>query len=326
MATSGTIGTTTINTATLIEHALLRVRVSPTDQTPEMIKWAKDNLYILLLNLSNRGLNMWCVDRGYIGLTAGKATYDTPQGTLDILNVVHSQPTLPAVTVSAIVDGSEAQLDAGAQAIVRIGFYLNAAFTGVLNLARSSDGITYTTVSALPSTTYQADTWYYADLPGSQTYEYFSVTGTAAPVTNIRLITVSADLPLTIWNRDTFAAINNKTQTGHPATNYFFEKKIPPAITLWPVPDLDTNYIMFYRHRQVQDVGSLTQEVEIPARWIEGVIWQLALRLAFELPQVSPDLLTLLTQMADRYEFEAEASETDGAPIYLTPGIGVYTR
>lgn len=326
MATSGTIATTTINTATLIEHALLRVRVSPTDQTPEMIKWAKDNLYILLLNLSNRGLNMWCVDKGYIGLTVGQMTYDTPPGTLDILNVVHSQPVLQAVTVVPIVGGAAAQTTGAPSAVVRVGFYFNAAFSGALTVSKSPDGITYTALTTLPIASYLPSQWYYYDLPASTVEVYYSVTGTAAPVTNIRLISSTYDLPLTVWNRDTFAAINDKNKQAHPATNYFFEKKVTPTITLWPVPDLDTNYILFYRHRQVQDIGSLTQQIEIPQRWVEGIVWQLSLRLAFELPQVASELLTLIAQMADRYEFEAETSETDGAPIYLTPGIGVYTR
>ena len=59
MATSGTIATTTITTATLIEHALARIKLPLTAQTPEVIQKALDNLYFLLLNLSNNGLKLW---------------------------------------------------------------------------------------------------------------------------------------------------------------------------------------------------------------------------------------------------------------------------
>ena len=83
---------------------------------------------------------------------------------------------------------------------------------------------------------------------------------------------------------------------------------------------------MIYRHRQPQDVGSLTQQLEIPQRWLDGFIWLLAARLCFELPNVDPATQQIVVQMADKQVFEAEQSETDGAPIYITPGIGCYTR
>jgi hypothetical protein len=48
--------------------------------------------------------------------------------------------------------------------------------------------------------------------------------------------------------------------------------------------------------------------------------------LCFELPSVPDAVINIVVQMADKQVFEAEQSETDGAPIFLTPGIGVYTR
>lgn len=325
MATSGTVATTTVNTATLIEHALLRVKVPLSSQTPEVLGIARESLYMLMLGMSNNGLNLWCVDKGYLGLTAGQATYSLPSGTLDVLNVSHSAPTILDSTFAAVANGGEAELDATA-ASIRLGYYFSAAYTGALTLASSSDGVTYTTLTTLASATYAAGVWYYTDLPISTSALYFRITGAAAPVSNIRVISVSYDLPLTQWNRDTYIAINNKEKQSHPATNYFFEKKITQTLTLWPVPDSDENYLIYYRHRQIQDVGSLIQELEIPARWLEGIVWQLALRLAFELPQVDPQLIQVIAPMAEKYEFEAELGETDGAPIYLTPTIRGYTR
>jgi hypothetical protein len=59
---------------------------------------------------------------------------------------------------------------------------------------------------------------------------------------------------------------------------------------------------------------------------MDGFIWLLSARLCFELPGIDPTKQTLIVQMADKVVLEAEQSETDGAPIYLTPGIGVYSR
>jgi len=321
MTTSGTVATTIIDTAAMVEHAFRRAKIPPAQQTPETIQIAHENLYFILLNLSNRGLNLWAVEKGFMGLRSGQAEYTTPAGTLDVLNVVYSTPTLETVTFSAIAAGGQATISSAA--IIRLGFKLSAAFTGDIQF--KSNGTLLTT---LATATYAADTYYWADLPVITTGTVFTVES-AAPypsVSDIKCVSQVYDLPLSIWNRDTWAALNNKQKQAHPATNYFFEKKLTPTITLWPVPDNDNDHLMIYRQRQPQDVGTLIQQVEVPQRWYDGLIWLLAAKIGFELPSVDPTHLQLLIQMADKMEFEAEQSETDGAPIYITPGIGVYTR
>lgn len=322
MATSGTVATTVIDTAALIEHAFRRAKVPPSQQTPETVQIARENLYFILLNLSNRGLNLWAVEKSFIGLIAGKATYDTPAGTLDVLNVVYSTPTLATVTFAAIAAGGQATISS--TTIVRVGFKFSSAFSGDIQVKSSG-----TLLTTLPTYAYAADQYYWADLPTITTGTVFTVETAAAPypaVSDIKLVSQLYDLPLSIWNRDTWAALNNKQKQGHPSTNYFFEKKLTPTLTLWPVPDNANDHLMIYRQRQPQDVGTLIQQVEVPQRWYDGIVWLLSAKIGFELPSVPTEHLTLLTQMADKMEFEAEQSETDGAPIYITPGIGAYTK
>ena len=328
MATSGTVATTVIDTVKVLEHAFRRVGLTPSALTPETWSIAKENLYFLLLNLSNRGLNLWAVEKAWIGLQSGKATYDTPAGTLDLVNVTYSTPTVETSTFAATASGGTAQLGA-ATAIIRSGFTLSTAFTGTIRIRQSADGATYTTVMALPSQSYAADTWYWQDLVASTSNIYFSVDAAAAPypvVSSIRLVSQVADLPMSIWNRDTYMAIPNKMQPGSPSTSYFFEKKLTPTITIWPVPNNNTNHLTVIRHRQPQDVGGMTDQLEIPQRWMDGIIWLLASRLCFEIPGVDAQRGQMVMQMAQQQEFEAELSETDGSPVIFNTGIGVYTR
>jgi hypothetical protein len=74
------------------------------------------------------------------------------------------------------------------------------------------------------------------------------------------------------------------------------------------------------------DVGALTDELEVPQRWYEAIIFMLSHRMSLELPQVPMDRTLYLEKMADRYFTEAEAEERDKSPIYLSPNISVYTR
>lgn len=328
MSTSGTVATTVIDTSALLEHAFRRVRVLPAAQTPETVLVAKECLYMLLLNLGNRGLNLWCVEKVLLGLQAGRATYTTPAGTLDVLNVLHTQPTLADGAFAATSTGGIFTATTSVKGL-RLGVKFSTAYTGVLTLSSSEDGISYAAAVTVPSATYAADQFYWFELPVAELRGYYSVDGPSATYPALADVIVAFalyDLPTTQWSRDTYAAINAKAQMSHPVTNYFFEKKLTPTLTLWPVPDIETNHITMFTHRQPQDVGTLVQQLDIPQRWLDGIIWLLAARLCFELPSVDVNLAQLVVQMADKQEFEAEQSESDGAPIYLTPGVGVYTR
>lgn len=325
MSTSGTVATTIIDNSALIEHSIRRCGIPPIGQTPETILIAKENLYMLLLGLSNSGLNLWAVEKTFIGLNVGQPTYVTPAGTLDVLNVVFCTPTL--VTSTFAVGGLGGAATFASSDVIRVGFEFSADYTGTLVFSTSTDGITYTPTTTLTSESYTTGQYYWADLTAKATCTNIGIDGgTVAPISGMKIVTSSVDLPVTQWNRDTYSVINDKSRTGHPSTSYFYEKKLVPQITLWPVPDSADNHLMIYRHRQPQDVGTMIDQIEIPQRWMDGFIWLLSARLCFELPNVDPARQTLIVQMADKVMLESEQSETDGAPIYITPGIGVYTR
>lgn len=327
MTTSGTVGNTVIDTSKLIEHALRRCRVKPALQTPEIITTAKESLYMLLLTLANRGLNLWCIETDYVGIQTGQSIYDMPAGTIDVLNLVYSQPSRVIGTDTPVTNGLMTQLSGDTQ-VRRIGVKVSAVTAlNTLTIESSSDGAAWTTVKSVMAADFAANTWYWYNLDPSVTATYFraSFSGPAS-VSEFYLASSVYDLPLTQWNRDTWSAINNKSQQGRPSTSYYYEKLLNPRVTLWPVPNNDYDHLTVFRHRQVQDIGTLVQTVEVPQRWMEGIVWQLASRLCFELDIVDPSMIPNILTMADKNLLEVESNETDGAPIMLQPQISVYTR
>jgi hypothetical protein len=288
---------------------------------------ATQNLYLILLNLSNRGLNLWCVQSDYIGLTAGKSVYEMLGGTIDITNVIYCQPTRVTGTDTAGVASFTTALTS-ATAVRRVGFKFSViAPSESIALQTSSDGVVYETFQTFSRSDWVAGTWYWYDLDAVTTSQYFRIeTLSAITVTEFYLATNSADLPVVQWNRDTWSTINNKVQQGRPSTNYYLEKLMTPRITLWPTPNNSYDHLQVFVQRQVQDIGRLSQQIEVPQRWVEGIIWQLSVRIGFELPQVDPAILQLASAMADKVLIEVEHEESDGAPIVLQPGISVYTR
>jgi hypothetical protein len=150
-----------------------------------------------------------------------------------------------------------------------------------------------------------------------------SVTGT---VTDLFLSTNNREIVTSPFNRDDYANQPNKNSQSGTVTNYYFEKLVDPQVTVWPVPIADTNQLVLFRHRQLQDIGTLTDTLELPARWLESITWQLAVRLSFELPGIDPARRAEVVQMAGTMVAEVETGENDDAPIYFQPNIGVYTR
>jgi hypothetical protein len=212
MATSGTVATTTIDTASILDHAFRRCKVLPSAQTPETTLIAKECLYMIMLNLANRGLNLWAVDKGYMGIVAGQAKYTMPAGSLDVLNVIYTQPTLATSTFAATATGGTATITTAT--VVRVGFKLAAAYTGTITVASSTDNVTFTTDSTIPSTTYATGQYYWVDMVTATSAAYFRVQGTSASavMSDVIVATSLYDLPVTIWNRDTYSALNNNTR------------------------------------------------------------------------------------------------------------------
>lgn len=327
MATSGTVGQTTFDTASAIEHAFRRVKQPLTAQTPDTIDLAKQCLYLLLMNLSNRGLNLWAVEKQYVGCVNMQSVYQCPVGTIDLLNLVYSQPTRTTGTDTSTATSATTEL-ASAATIVRIGVQVSAVTASdTLTLAQSADGATWTTILTETKTDWTADTMYWFDVDPQVSNLWFRASFVSSTTfTEFYLANTIADLPVAPWSRDTFSVINNKLQLGSPSTSYLFEKLIRPQVTLWPVPNNSYDYLTMFVHRQIQDVGTLMQTLEIPSRWYEAVVWQLAERLAFELPSVDAALAQICVQMSEKYTNEVEQEEQDSMPTYMAPNIGVYSR
>ena len=116
-------------------------------------------------------------------------------------------------------------------------------------------------------------------------------------------------------------------------TGLWYNKNIPqPTLTVWPAPQQQFTFsqIVLYVQRYVQDVGTLTQTLEVPQRWFLAVLTRLAKELMLMIPEVAKgmsdlDKQTLLQEDKDRWA-EGWASESDASPTMLRPNIRAYTR
>ena len=330
MAVSGTVSTTVFNTRKVVDHAYRRCRIPPEGISSEQISFALDTLYLILSMLANRGLQLWCIESYLMPLYQAQGLITMPNGVVDILNTnLRTVEVLNSTTTNTTTSTTYQTNFPTATQVTTVGIEWSGASTSYA-LETSTDGTTWTTLEteANPNATVGTVTW--SDIQGSLATLYFRVRATTGTLNQAQVILANTpnEIPMARLNRDDYVNLPNKAFQGRPLQFWVDRLLNAPVLYLWPVPSPQfvTAQVVVWVKRYIMDVGTMTQEIEIPQRWYDAIVYVLASRLAEETPSVDPQMIAILDQKAQRSLLEAENEERDNSPIYLTPNIAVYTR
>jgi len=331
VAVSGTVSTTVFNTRKVIDHAYWRCRVPPEGITSEQIAFALDALYLILSMLANRGLQLWCIERYLMPIYQAQGLITMPNGIVDILNT--NLRTVEVVNTGGAVNTSTSTtyqtLFPTATQVTTIGIKWSGASTSY-ELQTSPDGAGWTTVGTEDDPGAVANDVTWVDVQGSIANLYFRVRATVGTLnqTQVLLANTPNEIPMARLNRDDYVNLPNKAFEGRPLQFWVDRLLNNPVLYLWPVPSAQfvSAQVVVWVKRYIMDVGKMTQEIEVPQRWYDAIVYVLASRVAEKTPTVDPQMIAILDQKAQRALLEAENEERDDSPIYLTPNIAVYTR
>ena len=357
MAYSGTVGTTVINVQTLIDHGARRCGKLAEELTSEQVLSARESLYFFLSNLANRGIQYWAIDKKVYGLNADQYIYSLPVGAVDALNVLYRTLNRPTGTYASSAGGTAANagdsdldtycqqtsadgnisIDYGTDNPIyagSIGFmpYIGGSGTAVWNYVFecSADGSTWSTLYTGTDVAVTNLQWVWQDIDPGADVQYYRMRATDGTTLAIRELYVgnnSREIQMSRLNRDDYTNLPNKNFTGNQPYQFWLDRTIPQqTMYLWPTPSDPFIQMTVWYSRQIMDVGALTNELEVPQRWYEAVLFNLAHRMSLELPAVSMDRVNYLEKMAAQFLQEAENEERDKSPIYFAPNISVYTR
>jgi len=352
MSTSGTVGQTIVTVQNLIDSGARRAGKLAEELTNEQVAAAKQSLYYVLSNLANIGIQYWCINKVIVGLIPDKQFYYLPVGTVDVLNANYR-------TVTSVNTGAFSSSGNTANAFNGTGdgicqLTTNTGYIGINNgsgnpvyiatvgmlpamsgsvtieIQASEDGSTWTTIKAPGATDWTLGEWIYYDLPTSATAPYWRIKQSAGADMGFFQV-VFGTMPLAInmarMNRDDYSSLPNRNFQALRPLQYWFNRTIPqPNMELWPVPNSIQPQLELWLHRQIEDVGALSGEIEIPQRWYLAIQNMLAHQMAMELPQVDPSRIAYCEQQADKFWHQAEQEERDKSPIYYAPNISYYTR
>jgi hypothetical protein len=357
MAYSGTVSTTVINVQQLIDHGARRCGKLAEELTSEQQVASRQSLYFLLSHLINRGIQYWAIDKKVIGLSADKYIYSLPLGAVDVLNALYRKMNRPSGDYTSSAGGVTANVYDGnvdtycqqtsANGNIQVFYGTNtpiyAGSIGILpyvsgggsatwsvTFEYSTNGTTWSTLQDLGSVTVTDNQWIWTDIDPGQSVMYYRVrvyNNTTMALRELYIGNNSTEIPMARLNRDDYTSLPNKNFTANQPFQFWFNRTIPvPELYLWPVPSDPFIQMTVWYSRQIMDVGSLTDELEIPQRWYEATVMMLAHRMSLELPGIQMDRIGYLEKMGMQYLMEAEQEERDKSPIYISPDISVYTR
>jgi hypothetical protein len=249
-------------------------------------------------------------------------------GTVDVLN--SNLRTLQEVTGTDTDTSTTHTVDfTTATAVSTVGVLWSATSTTIA-LERSDDNVTWTTIQTEVPVAVSGE-WVWYDLESSVATIYFRVRATVGTLSfdQIYLGNTPTEIPLARLNRDDYTNLPNKTFQSNRPLQYWFDRQVnQPVMHLWPVPNAQAEVyqIVTWRQRYIMDVGSMTQQLEVPQRWFNAIVSLLAAALALELPDVAPELIPMLDAKAAQALASAQNEERDNSPIMWAPNISPYTR
>ena len=339
--TSNTTGQTTISVDQLISFAYKEAGKLSEELTPEYVNAARQALWYILINLSNRGVNLWLLEYIVMGSEAQQRAYTLPVGTVDIREANYRTLTKPSATTDTTLVFNTNTLDlsysiaAGASAsaffsgsprFLSAGFYCETP-NKTLTVEYSYDNITWATIGTVSNSA--VNNWGYLQIDGSPAAGFWRFRNTSASaivVKSLSLASVQQDIPMARMNRNDYFSLPNKDFLSVRALQFWMDRQVTPEINVWPVPQNAFQVFQFVIELQPQDVGTLTDEIAIPDRWVPAIQGQLSHRLAKLLPGIDPARIQMLKQDAAEATLSAEEEDRDKSPIFFRPNVSYYTR
>jgi hypothetical protein len=348
--TSGAVNQTRLTALAVLEKAARKCGVQPSVLGGEQLENALMSLNLILVALSNRGINLWAIDQRIRVPEVGQVELPLSDDTVNIINALYRRATY--TTPTSFPTATRAEYDFGSGntgtftgAVYRVGG-LDPA--GLPSGTPSFDADTYTMT---PELQYSDDdtNWVIvarSTLPNVKAGWYVGVSNTVMrparywrlktlvntllPLSEAWFISSPNDVPMSPLSLDAYASYPNKYAQSSQPPQYFFDKQTPnPVMRLWPTVSVFGPQVVIWVQRQLQDANLTYDEVlDVPRRWLNAIIFRVAMQIQLELPKevAIEGRYPVLEKQAEVATREAEDGEVDGTPVRIAVGIRGYTR
>jgi len=128
------------------------------------------------------------------------------------------------------------------------------------------------------------------------------------------------DFSIDRLSRDEYLSIPTKTTQARP-NQWFLDRQINPILKVWPVPDNNTDVLVFDCLTRMQDGDAYTNTMDMPFRFYPclaaGLAYYISLKRA-------PNRMQLLKAVYEEEFQRALEEDRDRASFHVTPGFEYY--
>ena len=277
------------------------------------LRTARRSMNLMLIEWSNRGINLWTVEQGQIPMVTGQGLYPLPVDTVDLMDMVIRQNNASTsnqidINISRIAEPTYMSIPNKLTTGRPIQVYINrqsgmdsaTAITLNGNISATDTTITLSSTNGLPTTGFiKID---------NETISYVNVNGN-------QLV-------------NCYRGQNGTTAAPH-LTGAAITRQNLPCINVWPTPNPpgDQYTFVYYRLRRMQDAGEGgTFEQDMPFRLVNAAVAGLAYYLSMKKPEVTPDRIGMLKADYEQQWDLASSEDRDKAPIRFVPRNMFYYR
>jgi hypothetical protein len=349
MATSGTVGLTRFSTRKVIDNAYGVCKIVRQEITPERIEVANDWLFLRLSAMANRGIPLWLIQKTILPLYVARQSVPLPVGVTDIMEInlrrinrLSGTGSSSAGTADNAFDGDFAtecitlangwiqlQLTDGATRVPMFGILPGASGTWSYTMQGSNDGVAFTTFYTATAQVVVDGEWFWFDVEGMEEWSYYRLQATGGTILNVEelvLANTPSETNMAELNLDNYASLPDKTSLGQPTSYWLNKQRTQQIVTMWPGPGEISRFwnLVAYLQYQVQDVGTMAQEIQFRQSAYRALVLNLGFDLSLVDKEAKPDPnlpIEAASAWSDMWDGESDTSST-----MLTPNIGVYTR
>jgi hypothetical protein len=353
VATSGTVGTTVFTTQQVIDHAYRRMKMPAELVSGEKIETALENLWLILQTLSSKGVPIWRIETQILPFYQGQIGVNPLPGTVEVLNantrilqrLTGSYSSNQGGDPDLAFDGDleTACTQTAINGAITVDFQNDVVITTFGLLPETSgtwdfvyevslDGVTWVTVYTYTDQVMVSHEWQWVDVEITEwsAYQFARVRatdGTTLDVAEWFIGNTPQSIPMASINKDDYFNLPNKSFQGRPVQFWQDMARDNPILKVWPVPNFAANFYQCEAqvHRMIEDVGEMSMELDIPARWYDWMVDALAVKQAREDPDFKGDIKDLQGFEAESLR-TAQGGITNKGPMYIQPNISPYTR
>lgn len=134
-------------------------------------------------------------------------------------------------------------------------------------------------------------------------------------ILSARLKRNGLEIPMTRMTRDEYDGLPEKDATGTPTQFYYDRQREDARLYVWPLLSAANGETVEYTYdREIEDVTSLSQTLDMPGEWWEAVVYNLAARIAESLPTIQQS--PLLVQRAEGALRAAAGFDREGSVFF----------